>query len=150
MSVNLQSTKNSQIIYVLIISITGIILVAIFQPHTRTVFNCIDSVLFGGLVIIFTLWKAGQNDHNIIQVMSFFIPLPFITTFVCWKLIKKLGVGGTLEKLYLYFHCCCFQGIRFRELSTRNSSASAQERKPILNKEISPAGVPCTVVAIAN
>ena len=119
---------------------------AVFQPHTHTVFNCIDSILFGGLAIISALWQVKQSDH-FIQVLSFFIPLPVIVVLFCWKMIKKLAFGGRLKAYYL--QCCYFRGIKFTELSTRNSSASVQEQRPLLNKGIS-SDVSCTVVAITN
>ena len=124
----------------------GTILAAIFQPHTHTVFNYIDSILFGGLAIISALWQVKQSDH-FIQVLSFFIPLPFIVVLFCWKVFKKLALGGRLKAYYL--QCCCLQGIKFTELSTRNSSANVQEQRPLLDKGISP-DVSCTVVTITN
>ena len=128
------------------ISVICTVLVAIVQPHTHTVFNRIDSALFGGLAIISILWSAGQSDHYM-QVLTFFIPLLVMVVFVCWKAFKKPAFGGRLKACY--FRCYRFQGIEFTELSAGNSGASAQERRPLLDKENSP-NVPCTVVAITN
>ena len=72
-----------------ICSATGLILVALFQPHTRPAFNYIDAFLFGGLTIIFTLLSAGQSNH-IAQVLLFLLPMLTIIALVCWKLREKL------------------------------------------------------------
>ena len=141
LSVNFKGTRNEQIL----ISILGMLLVSIFQPHTRTVFNCMDSLLFGGLAMILLLWPAGQSK-NIAQVLIFFLPLLVLLLFVFCKMIKKLTTGGKLKACYLFF-----QGIRFRELSARSTTATDQEQKPLLDKDNSPAAtVSYTVVDIKS
>ena len=142
-SVSLKSTQDIQIVT----SIIGLLLVAIFQPHTCTTFNCMDSVLFGGLTVIIILWPAGQSQH-IAKVLIFFIPLFVLIVFVNWKLFRKLAIGGKVKTCY---YCCYyhFQGSRELQLYAGNHSAGAHERRPLLDKENSP-GVPCTVVAITN
>ena len=132
-------------------SIIGVLLVAVFQPHTYTMFNCLDSVLFGGLAAIIILWPAGHGQH-IAKILIFFIPLLVILVFMGWKLFQKFAVGG---KLKLCYYCCYrhFQGTRFRDLwlciKNGRRSVSAQERRPLLDKANSP-GVSCTVVEINN
>ena len=133
-------------------SIIGVLLVAIFQPHTYTMFNRLDSVLFGGLAVIIIFWPAGQSQH-IAKILIFFIPLFVILIFVGWKLFQKFTIGGKLKMCYYscYHH---FQGIKFRELQLcikngRRSANSTQERRPLLDKANSP-DVPYTVVEINN
>jgi hypothetical protein len=145
-SVCFKSTRDIQILT----SIIGVLLVAIFQPHTHAMFNCLDSVLFAGLTVIIILWPAGQSQH-IAKVLIFFIPLLVILIFVGWKLFQKFTVGRKLKMCYYrgYRH---LQGIRFRELQLCTENAgrcrvSVQERRPLLDKENSP-DVPCTVVEI--
>ena len=148
-SVSLKSTRDIQILTFMFV----MVLVAVFQPHTHTIFNCMDSVLFGGLVIILILWPAGQSQH-IAKVLIFFIPLFLLLILVSWKLFRKVAIGGKLKTCY---YCCFryFQGFRFKfrelQLCAGNSSASAQEQRPLLDEVNSPAaGVTCTVVAITN
>ena len=76
-SVSLRSTQDIQIVT----SIIGLLLVATIQPHTHTIFNCMDSVVFSGLTVIIILWPAGQSQH-IAKVLIFFIPLFVLIVFV--------------------------------------------------------------------
>ena len=133
----------------ILVSITGLLLIVIFRPHTNTIFNCTDSVLFGGLAILSIPWSARQSQH-IAKVLIFFVPLLILLIFVNWKLFQKLAIGG---KLKICYYCCyrCFRGMGFRELQlcAGNHHTSAREWRPFLDKENLP-GVPCTVVAITN
>ena len=63
-SVNWRTPQQIQVIS----SIAGVMLIAVFQPHTRTLYNVLDSFLFAGLGIIFILLPAGQSRH-ITQVL---------------------------------------------------------------------------------
>ena len=71
----------------ILVSVFALILVATFQPHTHKFFNCIDSVLFGGLAVIFILLPSGQSEH-IGQVLLFFVPCLILTVLVCGHLVE--------------------------------------------------------------
>ena len=150
LSVTFKSTQDMQIVTFII----SVLLVAIFQPHKCSMFNCLDSVLFGGLTVIIILWTAGQSQH-IAKILIFFIPLLALLILVCWKLFQKLAIGGKLKTCYYYWCCHHFQSIRFRELQLciENGvrSVRAQEHRPLLDKENSCSpNVPCTIVTITN
>ena len=83
-SVICRATQRIQVI----VSVSGVILVAMLQPHTYNIFNRMDSFLFGGLAIIFILLPAGESYH-IAQVLIFFIPALVLFVVICWKLIQK-------------------------------------------------------------
>ena len=147
---SLVSFRSTQAIQILA-CVTGTLLVAIFQPHTHTSFNCMDAMLFAALAVCLLLWPGGHNQH-IGQVLIFFVPLLVLLVFVGWKLFRKLAIGGRLKWCY---YCCCGQlrdgVLSFRELQRLchggNGGASAIEQRPLLVKENSP-DVPCTVVDI--
>ena len=83
-SVDWKTTHYIQVIA----SVFILMVVAIFQPHTHTFFNYVDSFLFGGLAVTFMLLPAGDNQH-IAQVIIFFIPLTLLVVLVCWKFVHK-------------------------------------------------------------
>ena len=107
-SMKISISQGTQILF----SITGMLLIVIFRPHTHTTFNCTDSVLFGGLAAYSILWRCSQSKH-IAKILIFFIPLLFLLVFVSWKLFRKLAIGGKLKTCY--YNCCChyFQVVSF-------------------------------------
>ena len=123
-SVNWKTTQDIQVIC----SVTGLILVAVFQSRKHNIFNWMDSFLFGGLAIIFILLPAGQS-HHIAQVLIFFIPALVLVVLICWKLIMKFG-GKVKSGLYRYLQSC------IRLLTKNNSSVISQEQKPLLYKTV--------------
>lgn len=116
---NWRTTQQIQVIC----SAVSLGLVAIFQPHTCTAFNYIDSFLFGGLTVMFTLLPAGQSNH-IAQVLLFLSPMLTVIVLVCWKLKQKLR--GKIRS-----QCCCL--IRFRMHSETHSNSTPQDCDSLIN-----------------
>ena len=128
-AVNWRTTQQIQ----LICSATVLILVALFQPHTRPTYNYIDSFLFGGLTIIFTLLPAGQSNH-IAQVLLLLLPMLTVIALVCWKLREKLR-GKIASRLHRCLKQLCIIKFRMCTHSTEsNSGVITQEHEALLNK----------------
>ena len=122
---NWRTTQQIQVIS----SVVSLTLVAVFQPHTHAAYNYIDSFLFGGLTIIFTLMPSGQS-HHIAQVLLFLLPSLTIIVFVCWKLKLKLtGKLHLLSRLHRLHHCL----IKFRMHIGTNSNSTAQDCNALIN-----------------
>lgn len=114
----------------LICSVVSLLLVAVFQPHKRAAFNYIDSSLFAGLIVIFTLLPAGQSNH-IAQVLLSVLPMLTIIVLVCWKIKQKLG--GKLHLLsWLYQSHCCL--ISSRMSTGTNNNSTPQDWDTLINK----------------
>ena len=73
-------------------SISGLFLVAVFQPHVIGSYNCIDALLFGGLAIIFVLMEASQSKR-ITQMLIFLIPMAVIIILLCLRCKTKVANG---------------------------------------------------------
>ena len=69
-------------------SVSGLFLVAVFQPHVTCSHNCIDALLFGGLAVIFVSITAAHMKH-ITQMLIFLIPLIIIIIVLCWRFKAK-------------------------------------------------------------
>ena len=122
---NWSSTQQIQIIC----SVVSLILVAVFQPHNRAAYNYVDSFLFGGLIITFTLMPTGQSYH-IAQVLLFLLPSLTVIVFVCWKLKQKLGRKiHFLSRVHRLHHCF----IKFRMHIGTNSNSTAQDCDALIN-----------------
>ena len=85
-SVNWRIMQQIQVIS----AFAGLMLVAIFQPHTHSHYNILDSLFFACLGVVFILLPAGQSQHST-QVYILFLPLLIIIGVICWKVlfIKK-------------------------------------------------------------
>ena len=127
-SVNFRTVQQIQVIG----SLTGLLLVALFQPHTCAYFNVIDSFLFGWLGVAFVLMSAGQR-HHIAQVLIFLSPLLTIIILILYKMVQKYGKKSE-PYLYRLQHLCCFM---FKQ-STDGSSQSGvvtQENEPLIDND---------------
>ena len=120
---NWRTTQQIQVIC----SALSLILVAVFHPHTCAAFNYIDSFLFGGLTVMFTLMPAGQSNH-IAQVLLFLLPMLTVIVLVCWKLTQKLG--GKIHLLPRLYHCL----IKFRTPTETHSSSTPQDCDSLINR----------------
>ena len=123
---NWRTTQQIQVIC----SAVSLILVAVFQPHTCAAYNYIDSFLFGGLTITFTLMPAGQSNH-IAQVLLFLLPMLTVIALVCWKLKQKLGGNLHLLSRLHRLHCCL---INFTTPTETTSNSTPQNCDTLLNK----------------
>ena len=126
----------------------GVMLVAIFQPHTHTLDNVLDSFLFTCLGIIFIILPAGQ-DHHFTQVLILFIPLLLTIIFICYKVIHKyVGVGKITACLSSLPTELCNSLSRVRMPNKSKNCAITQEKEPLIDKTKS--SVLCTVVDIKD
>ena len=131
-AIDIRTTQQIQVIC----TVTGLILVALFQPHSRAVYNWTDAILFGGLAIVCILLPAGENRH-ITQILIFFIPLLLMIALVCWKFVQKYD--NLVRKTKSYF-CHMLEKFRNR-LNTFNNGtnrAATQEREPLIGHGNSP------------
>ena len=143
-SVNWKSKQQIQVIS----SITGVLLVALFQPHTHTVNNIIDSFLFGGLAITFVLLPAG-NSHHVSQVLLFFLPLLVMCLLILCKLLLKYKnhiKDITLTCLNRIRRLCYFH--RLRSSIESSNSFVARENEQLIDQN--EAKVLYTVVDISD
>ena len=53
-------------------------------------FNCTDSVLLGGLVVIFVLMPAAHSLRHSTQVVIYCIPLVIVVIQLCWRFKTKI------------------------------------------------------------
>ena len=128
-------------------SIAGVMLVAIFQPHSFASYNVLDSFLFASLGIIFMLLPSS-NSHHITQVLIFFIPLLLIIVFICYKIIQKY-LSSTSHQKILHLHLLPKVGNILSRLSIEsNNSTIRPEQKPLVDKAKS--SVSYTVVDIKD
>ena len=141
-SVNWRTTQQIQVLSAFV----GLMLVAIFQPHTLTRYNVFDSLFFSCLGIIFVILPAGQS-HHATQVYVFFLPLFFMIVFICCKLvsIKKYISGSEITSYFRQIQKFC-SNITFRRscVITRE-----QEQEPLIDND-SQTSVLYTVVDISN
>ena len=111
-------------------AIAGLMLAAVFQPHTRTPYNVFDSLFFTHLVVVFILLPAGQSHHTT-RVCIFFLPLIIIIVFVCWKLIaiKKYISGSQIISRLRQIQKFC------NKISFRSSDVLSQdqEQEPLVD-----------------
>ena len=110
-------------------SVTGLLLVAVFQPHVSKVYNITDSLLFGGLTALFVLWPTAQSRH-IAMILSYFIPLLVVVTRLCWKSKSYLFCNN-------YYRCAkYFHKYRNAEHNDNHFSQNfAKETKPLLQSQ---------------
>ena len=99
-SVNIRTTQQMQVISAFV----GLMLVAIFQPHVRTCYNVLDSLLFTCLGVVFILAPSGQT-HHFTQVYIFFLPLLTMIIFITWKVVtfKKFKINNCKTR-----SCLCY------------------------------------------
>ena len=142
-SVIFKSSKYTRII----ISVVGLVLVAVFQPHVHYVYNYIDSLLFGGLAAIFVLLPARQS-HHIALVLIYFIPLVVMVIQLCVKCKTKAAqCAHTCTALYTK----CVQSIAGKLLKRKHSESDREDdeqssAKPLLEGPV--ASYTCTVIDI--
>lgn len=137
-SVNWRTSQQVQVISCFV----GVVLVAIFQPHTHALNNVLDSFLFTCLGIIFIILPAGENNH-FTQVLLLFIPLLLMIIFICYKVVQKkyVDVGRITTCLSRLQREVCNSLSRMHK-----NRAITQEKEPLVNKMQS--SVLCTVVDI--
>ena len=145
--------RTSQQIQV-ISAFVGLMLVAIFQPHTKTRYNIIDSLFFSCLGVVFVLLPTGQS-HHITQVYIFFLPLIVIIVFICWKLIAtKRYVSGGCGRVTSYLRQIIKNIINKIDVATTSNNDNItqdqdQEQEPLVANN-SQSKVLYTVVDINN
>ena len=123
----------------IIASISGLFLVAVFQPHIISSYNCIDALLFGGLAVIFVLMEASQSKH-ITLILIFLIPMAVIIILLCWKCKAKAANGfatlhDQIKKYLSRYHSPC------------ESAQEDDDQRPLLS-EPKPINVSHTVVDV--
>ena len=120
-SVNVRTTQQMQVISAFV----GLMLVAIFQPHVRTCYNVLDSLLFMCLGVVFILAPSGQT-HHFTQVYIFFLPLLTMIIFITWKVVtfKKFKINNCKTR-----SCLCY----LQRLLPKKPTSSEEERPLIDN-----------------
>ena len=130
-SVNWRMTQQIQVISAFL----GIMLVAIFQPHTHSHYNVLDSLFFTCLGVMFILLPAGQSHHST-QVYILFLPLLIIVGVICWKVlfIKKYINGHNI-----LLHLCQVQKL-FKNIVSRRANDNViiqqQEQEPLVDNTL--------------
>jgi hypothetical protein len=122
-----------------IASVSGLLLVAVFQPHVISAYNCIDALLFGGLAVISVLMTASQSKH-IAQILIFLIPMVVIIILSCWrckgKVAKSLATPyDQIKKRVSRYRCPC------------EATQEDDDQKPLLDQP-QPINISHTVVDI--
>ena len=113
----------------IISSVLGVILVAVFQPHTNPSHNYINSILFGGLVVIFVLMLATHSRHST-HIVIYCIPLIVMVIQLCWRCKAKMCSVTTI-------HQCLKLVIVAKHSDLDENATTAQcldERWPLLEK----------------
>ena len=131
----------------IVASVIALILVALFQPHTCTLYNCMDSLLFGGLAVIFVLLPASQSNH-IGQVILFFIPALAVIILACWKIMKQIRkFSGRCKHLRKCIKQRLLTGTKCNSLVLCCDNGSREEQESLLS-EVADEPVLCTIVGI--
>ena len=116
-----------------IISVVGLFLVSVFQPHVNFAHNVLDSLLFCGLAVIFILIPAKEKKHISI-VLIYIVPMVVIAIQLFWKFKPMVVPTFTSVTNFLRIKQC----LKTRVCCDKFRGPGDDERQPILHEECAP------------